>query len=598
MGVPRGRLTTVLAAALATVATLTGPAVAVPAAAGDAAPPRSRTLVVALLQDVDALNPFTGSSAPAALVFRLTYDYLTDYDPADNHPVPALARSWTTSPDGLTWTFRLRDDVRWPDGQPLTAADVAFTYRTLLAHRSLANAALLRNVTAVTTPDAHTVVLRTSAPTATMLALDVPIVAEHAWRGVDPAQPVTGPGPTAAGSGPFVLAEAHPGSAYRFVRNAGHRPAAPGVDQLVIRVFTSSDAAVQALRRGDVDVVNGLTPAQYGSLAGDRRVVRNVARGTRLTELGINSGARRPDGTPVGDGHPALRDLRVRTAIDHAIDRDTLVARVLGGLGDPGQGYLPGTTPWAWRPGPGERRGFDLAAANRLLDAGYPRGPDGIRRMPGGRPLDFRLYVPSGRAHYEQSATYLTAWLRQAGIAVHPQLLGDSDKGERVAAGDFDLFLGGWITDPDPDYLLSVQTCGARPAGGAAGTTDTWACDPAYDALDERQAHELDTTRRVALVKDMQRRLYQTVPLTVLYYPGVLEAYRADHFTGFVRRPAADGSITGAWSYAHVRPVVAAGGRPDGGAPWAGILAVGAAVLLAGPAIVAVRRRATRHLRE
>src|SRR5689334_23989141 len=93
-----------------------------------AAPAGSSTgrLDVALLQQIDSLNPFTGISAPAQQIFGLTYDRLTDYRTTDNVPVPGLAESWQTSPDGRTWTFTIRRGVQWSDGQPLTAADIAF----------------------------------------------------------------------------------------------------------------------------------------------------------------------------------------------------------------------------------------------------------------------------------------------------------------------------------------------------------------------------------------------------------------------------------------------------------------------------------------
>lgn len=569
--------------------------VGVPPAAAWAAP-AADTMVVALLQDVDSLNPFLGAQASATMMFRLMYDYLTDYDPADNRPVPGLATAWTTSPDGLTWTFRLRRGVRWSDGQELTATDVAFTYRTVMQHPTSANAALLHDVDSVSSPDAGTVVIRTRVPVPTMLSLDIPIVPEHVWRGRDPLSGMAVSG-AAVGSGPFRLESAGQPASYTFTRNLRHWRTVPRVQHLVFRSFTSTDAAVQALRRGEVDLVPNLTPAQYGALAGPGGIGRNVARGSRLTELGFNVGAARADGGQIGDGHPALRDLRVRLAIDEAIDRNVLVARVLDGLGDPGEGYLPASyAPWGWRPGPGEGPSFDPAAANRLLDeAGYPRGPDGVRTMPdGGRALSFRLYVPTGRAHYQQSATYLSEWLRAVGIEVRAQLMSDADKATRVAAGRYDLFLGGWILDPDPDYLLSVQTCAARPDAAGNGTTDTFACDQRYDQLYAAQSRELDPSRRASLVQQAQQRLRETAPLEVLYYPAVLEAFRSDRFTGFVHRPAVHGSIAGPWSFVAVSPLQPA--SPPRTAQLAVTSAL-VAVVLALFTVVARRRRASRNLR-
>jgi peptide/nickel transport system substrate-binding protein len=555
------------------------------------------TMVVATLQDVDTLNPFLGASAMSTQVFRLTYDYLTDHSPVDNRPVPGLASRWQTSADGLTWTFQLRDGVTWSDGKPLTAADVGFTYRTLMTHPTLANAALVHNFADVSAPDPHTLVIRTTVPTPGLLDLDIPIVPEHLWAGHDPGTDLRG-APALVGSGPFRLVQASQAAQYRFERNPGYWRGPPKIDGLIFRYFTNSDVAVQALRKGEVDVVTNLTPVQYDALAGDPRIARNESRDSRFTELGFNPGAARKDGVPIGNGHPALKDVRVRQAVEYAIDRSALVDRVLRGHGEVGGGYLPPTfTPWGWRPDQASARRFDLAAANRILDAaGYRRGADGVRLMPGGtRRLSFNLLVPNGRAHYQESARYLTDWLAAIGIEVHPQLLSDSEKFARTSVGRYDMFLGGWILDPDPDFLMSVQTCGARPDRKGAGTTDTFVCNPDYDALYQLQSQQIDRTARAATIARMQAILYRDADLLTLYYPAVLEAYRADRFTGLVRRPAATGSVAGPWSYAVAAPVSAS--RSDDGPPVVPLLIGGLLVLVVGAAAFGWAR-STRDRRE
>src|SRR3954454_12642019 len=354
------RLNRCLAMLLA-VATGLAPAVGTSPARADS--PTPDTMVVGWLQDVDTLNPFVGVQATSTQIFRLTYDYLTDYSPLDNRPVPALAQSYHPSADGLTWTFTLRQGGRWSDGQPLTSKDVEFTYRTLMTHPALANSSQVRNFASVDAPDPATVVIRTKVPVPSMLSLDIPIVPAHLWAGHDPAHELS-PAAARVGSGPFRLVEATSG-AYRFARNPGYFRGPPKVEQLIFRYFSNSDAAVQALRKGEVDAVGGLTPAQFDALAGDRQIARNEAQYSRFTELGFNPGAARTDGTPIGNGHPALRDVRVRRAIDSAIDRPTLLRRVLGGHGAVGLGYLPPAfTPWGWQPPAGATRPFDPALAN------------------------------------------------------------------------------------------------------------------------------------------------------------------------------------------------------------------------------------------
>jgi peptide/nickel transport system substrate-binding protein len=578
----------------------------------DAATARPSVLTVGLLQDVDSLNPFVGISASAVQVFGLHYDRLTEYRTADNRPVPGLATGWRTSPDGLTWTFTLRPGLRWSDGAPLTAADVAFTYTTLMRTPAAVTASAVKTFTAVTAPDATTVVIRTRVPTATMLALDVPVVPAHVWSRLDPltgepSATATGrglpPPDTRVGSGPFRLTEAKAGRHYRLVARAGHWRGTPAVDEVLLRYFTNGDAAAQALRTGELDVVPNLTPAQADALAREPGIRTNEARGSRFTELAFNVGAALADGTPLGDGHPALADVRVRAAVEHAIDRRVLVDRVLAGHGDPGAGYFPPTyAPWAWTPG-ASVRSHDPAAANRLLDAaGYRRGPDGVRTVPAGRPgagrpLRFRLLVPVERAHYQQSATYLVRWLRGVGMAVDPLPAAGNRLGDLVDTGRYDMFLGGWLLDPDPDFLLSIHTCGARPDAAGDGNTGTFVCDRGLDRLYGEQAVQIDAGRRAELVRGFQRRMYELAPHVVLYYPSVLEAYRADRFTGLVRRPAKTGSVVGPWSYLSATPVAAPAQGSAG--PWPALAAtLTGALLLAATGLFVRRRRAARDDRE
>jgi peptide/nickel transport system substrate-binding protein len=90
------------------------------------------TFTVALLNEVDSFNPFNGYEAPSYEMWALMYDYMVGYAMEDMSPVPALAESWETSEDGLTWTFDIREGVEWSDGEPFTAADIAYTYTRIL----------------------------------------------------------------------------------------------------------------------------------------------------------------------------------------------------------------------------------------------------------------------------------------------------------------------------------------------------------------------------------------------------------------------------------------------------------------------------------
>ncbi len=566
-----------------------------------------KTLRVAITRGIDTLNPFIAVFATSTEINRLMYDFLTAYDPKDTHPVPGLAESWEVSADKLTWTYRIRKNAKWSDGQPVTAKDIAFTYNLMLRDEDArtANGNFVANFASVTAPDDWTVVIRTKTPQATMLALDIPIVPEHVWKNVKDIGDYKNDQYPVVGSGPFILVDYKPDQYVKLKANKSFWRGAPEIDELVYQYYKNTDAAVQALRKGEVDVVGGLTPAQYDALKSEPDIALNKAQGSRFYELAINPGAATVTNEPIGDGHPALRDQRVRQAIHYAIDKKTLVQKVLGGYGEPGEGYIPARfKDFHWAPGPAEAINFDLAKANQILDqAGYRRGPDGIRTMPdGSRPLRFRLLGHNDRPLDAPLAQYIAGWLKQIGIQADVQMLASTRLNEVWSAGDYDLALGGWNTNPDPDYVLSIQKCDQRPAAsGKGGTTDNFLCDAEYDALYAQQIQELDRAKRAEIVKRMQKRLYELSTAVILYYANELEAYRRDRFAPFQTQPDPGGVILhqdGYWSMWSAKPVSAQRSASGGTGPLvAGIAGVVVLAVVAG-VVVSRRRRATADDRE
>ena len=139
---------------------LVAPAVATAAASS---PGAATVYRIGILEDFDGINPFSAWSGPSWECFRLSYNFLTWYD-EEYKPVPDLARSWQTSADGKTWTFHIIEGMKWQDGVPLTARDIAFTYNLILDTQDAAYAQYLTGVTSVTAPDDATVVITTRRP--------------------------------------------------------------------------------------------------------------------------------------------------------------------------------------------------------------------------------------------------------------------------------------------------------------------------------------------------------------------------------------------------------------------------------------------------
>ena len=536
---------------------ITGP-VMVPAAGAETASQGTKILRVGVTQEVDSLNPFISITRTGTDILRANFDYLTVYSQQDYSVEPGLAESWTTSDDKLTWTFKIREGVKWSDGEPLTAKDPAFTFNKMLEDETArtANGSYVAQFESVKAPDDNTLVIKTKVPQSTMLGLDVPIVPEHIWSkitdfGAEPQFPMVG-------SGPFYVTEFKEAQFTKMKANKNYWRGAPKVDEVHFIYFRNSDAAVTALQSGQIDLVNRLTPTQFDALQGDPDVAVNNAQNRRFNEIVINPGAATNDGTPIGNGNPALKDVKLRQAISQAIDSKTLVDKVWGGYATEAAGYIPPAfKDYTWSPGD-KKRAFDLDAANKALDdAGYRRGADGIRVDKQGQPLNLRLLAHAENVIDENAGPFIKGWLTDIGLNITIQPMSDTQINEATTRGEFDLAFSGWNANPDPDYVLSLQTCANRPnAEGKGGTPDSFFCDKTYDDLYKKQLSELDPAKRADIVKQMQARLYDQAPLVILGYDNALEAYNKSAFEGFPLQPAKGVIMNqqGYWGYYGATP--------------------------------------------
>jgi peptide/nickel transport system substrate-binding protein len=339
------------------------------------------------------------------------------------------------------------------------------------------------------------------------------------------------------------------GQFVRLERNPNYLGPKPKVDEIVFRVFTNEDSMAQALRRGEIDFADELGSNVFKSLQGVTGIKTVDAEYSGFDEIAFNTGAALDNGTPIGDGHPALKDPRVRQALSYAIDTKAITERVYGGHGTPGTSvippiyqalhYDPGSTAYT----------FDPTKAGQLLDqAGYTKGKDGIRTMPGGgKPLSFRLYGRSNSQTSQQTVQFVAGWLKDVGIDVKTKIVSEDALTEIIGEGKYDMFEWGWVVEPDPNYQLSTFTCANRSYkdGGQvyANLSDSFYCDKQYDALNQQQSEQIDPTERAATVKQMQKMLYDAAPYVITTYYNNLEAYRSDKFTGFLPQPEPNGSL-------------------------------------------------------
>ncbi|SEO84659.1 peptide/nickel transport system substrate-binding protein [Amycolatopsis saalfeldensis] len=573
-------------------------------------PAQPKVLRVALTTGIDHLNPFTASLAASTQVGRFIYEFLTIPSADKAEASPALAESWTTSPDKLTWTFKIRQNAKWTDGQPVTAKDAAFTFNRMLTDETArtANGNYVANFQTVTAPDDSTLVIKTKAVQSSMALLDVPIVPEHVWAPIkDLNDPKTDDlSVVGVSDGPYQLTEYKQNEYLKFKANKDYWRGAPKVDELQLLIFKDVESAVNALKQGEVDVINRLTPTQFDALQGQPNIATNKAPGRRYNEINLNFGVENNENKPIGNGNPALKDIRLRKAIVQAIDPKTIVDKVMGGYGQLGGGVIPPIySTYHWDPPAGEATKFDIAAANTALDqAGYVKGKDGVRVAPGGARLELRLTGHANRPFDQRTAQYVSGWLHDIGISVKQELVSDEELNDRTNAGNYDLAISGYATNPDPDYALALHTCAGRPnAEGKGATTDTFFCDQQYDALYAQQLTTTDPATRAGYVKQAQARLYSQAVNVVLDYDNSLEAYRSDKFSSFTKQPQPDGAIleqTGYWGVYGAVPAGAEAAADSGGSNtvlWI-VIGVVVVIVLVGGGVLIGRRGKSADDRE
>lgn len=569
------------------------------------------TLTVAVSQSVDSLSPFLAQKLVSTSIHRLAYEYLTNYDAKDAKPIPGLATEWKSSPDKLTWTYTIRENSKWSDGRQATAEDAAWTFNKMMTdeNAATANGSFTSNFRKVTAPDPRTLVIELKKPQATMAALDVPIVPKHVWEKVgdfskfnnDQQFPIVG-------NGPFVITDFKVDQYIKLKPNKSFWRGAPKFDELVFKYYKDGDAAVAALQKGEVSFVPNLTPAQAAALKSAKNIKVNDAPGRRFFALATNPGARSKDGKTFGNGHKALLDPAVRKALFLAVDRTTIVDKVFQGHAVEGEGYIPPRFgAYFWKPEPAQKLAYDPAKAAQLLDqAGYRKNGDGKRVGKDGKALDFRILCHATDPNDKAIGKYLQEWWGELGIGLKVECL--DNVGDPWTKGDYDLAFDGWSVNPDPDYVLSIHTCGTLPATPKdSGATDNFICDQQFDALYAQQSVEYDAAKRADLVKRMQSRLYDTGYMNIMAYPNALEAYRTDQIRSITTMPAAAGNLYGQdgyWSWWSAVPATtAAGSSADGGSGGSDsgvIIGIAAAVVgvVAIGVFLGMRRRSTADDRE
>lgn len=347
-------------------------------------PARGGTAVEALVGQPTVLNPLFESDDAARDVDSLIYQGLTTVDSRQN-VVGLLASGWSVSPDHQTYTFDVREGVKWADGEPFTADDVLFTFHVLQDLEYQQPGAQFWREVGVAAGGPGQVVFALKAPSASFpLALRIGIIPQHIFVGKAPAQIESSDYSAlhAFGTGPFKVAAINQ-RAITLDRNPYANPQ-PYLDHLVMRMYPATDPqmAIRAVLTGAADLVGGLEPQEVDLLQGRTDLAVQEARMFTNSFISFN---------PEGDGKTFFGDPKVRLALVQGVDRQRLIKEVLAGHADADPTPIP-TASWAFSAAAASMHPYDpIAAAKALESAGWLLDSTSKLRTKGGN--QFRVPI-------------------------------------------------------------------------------------------------------------------------------------------------------------------------------------------------------------
>jgi peptide/nickel transport system substrate-binding protein len=517
--------------------------------AGDAGPAAGGRLVAMSRSEPSSFNRLVAARTAEEVFSRLTQAPLVRVNRLTGQLEPWLVREWTTSPDGLTWTLKLRDGVTFSDGVPFTSADVVFTFDALYDSKvGSPMASSLRiddKPIAVRALDDRTVVLVFPAPFGPGLSLldSLPMLPSHKLR--DALQGgtfrtvwgVTTPPGEIVGLGPFVLSEYRPGERLVFARNPRywrrdeHGRALPYLDRLELQIVPEQNAELLRLESGDADLTTSeVRPEDLAALqpmaAAGRVQLVTAGDGVSPDGLWFNL----TPGAPAAKGRPWLQSSALRRAISLATDRDAIVNTVYLGAAVPTWTPITaGYGEWFLADLPHPPR--DLTQATALLASiGLTdHHGDGVLEDTSGAPARFSILTQKGNTTRERTVAILKDQLMRVGLTVDVVAVDPGTIIKNYGARTYDAIYFVAPSDSiDPARNLDFwMSSGSFHYWNAEQKTPATPWEARIDDLMRRQSTSLDPVERRRLFADVQRTLAAESPFLCFAAPKITIAMSA-----------------------------------------------------------------------
>ncbi|RWR13137.1 peptide-binding protein [Siminovitchia fortis] len=450
----------------------------------------------------------------------LIFDGLVGSNKEDFTPnTDELAESVEESEDGLTYTVKLKEGIKFHDGEDLTADDVVFTYNIPL-HKDYdgprkSNFEALESVEKV---DDLTVKFHMKKKDAQFhtVGLSYKILPEHILKDVPVAElgdhefntknPI--------GTGPFKFVEWKDGEYLKVEAFDDYYQGRPHLDTITLKFVPDANAMLTQLQNRDIDFWDAVPPSDIETVKSFQDEIGiKVEEGLAL-QYNFFAGNLRND---------LFKDKEVRQAITHAIDRETIVNEIVEGYGE--VAHVP-ESPLSWAYNEDVPHfDYDPEKAKKMLaDAGWKPGSDGILEKDG-KKFSFEVKTNQGNKAREDIVVLLQEQLKEVGIEAKPKvvefssLIADIDPG----VWNFDAIVLGWslATDPDPSGIYHTKEI-------EKGLNFTGYSNPELDKLMDEQLQELDQEKRKEMLGEIQKKLAEDQPYTYLYYPTEFRAMPAE----------------------------------------------------------------------
>ncbi|GGL82761.1 peptide ABC transporter substrate-binding protein [Deinococcus aerolatus] len=489
---------------------------------------RGGTLTVGLGYDIDTLNVystgFLGDVQAAVVEGLVAPNEKAEYVPVLATRVPTVQNGGikvAADNKSMVVTYQLRPGVKWSDGKPFTSADVKFTWETVKDPKFIAESKDgTEDISSIETPNDLTVIVnyKRVAPDFKSTLFTFGILPKHALEGKDLNtdkynQMPLGTGPfkvTQYVKGQFVVLDRNPN--YWGKDKAGVQ--LPYLDKMIFKIIPDSNTLVTQLKSGEIQMAYSVPYSQIPQLSAQAglKVIKNPVLSWQHLDFNLK-------------GPAALRDINVRKAMAHAIDRTT-ISKALGGYPIPISTVVVPVFSYSNKDVP--KYPYDPAKARQLLEAaGYKAGSDGIRAKNGER-LSFNIMSQAGRATDEDAQQVLIAQMKAIGIELKPDNKAGVAFRDARYKGSYDLFYSGWITSADPSYGVFFGTKGVNNGQGYS--------NPKVDALLATADSSLDPAVRNKALRDFQTVLMQDLPsIPVTSNPSMIVV--TDKLGGFVPNP-------------------------------------------------------------